>query len=390
MRSFAKTTAFLGLLIFIFVVSPEALSPKFKWAKEEKVRAWYTRYVGEKSDIPQAAKAGFNLALLYSGGTWIKETMTNAEINLELAKKYGVRVVLYFYPASSQHFIKFNPVRPYIDKEGKTVKFWKGIKSCPVGKETWGEESGFALQALNAARLSLEWPNTLVGIIFDVEPMERNYCFCDLCLKDFFRWEGAKREIKDDLKVYSWLKKKGLLERYNAWQREQLYLKARELKEKVHAINPDFSIGLGMWADEYDEYNEDDWYFDSLLKGFSTERAPSFIFSWTTYYTGYSRLGFEKNDPYDRGFSRINRIKRHMTELLGYLPFYLPAINPRASWRKEKPIFRPEEAAREMYLMDLNALGSVVYDEWPPITEEYWRAYKDAHIKLDKVLGVHK
>jgi len=150
----------------------------------------------------------------------------------------------------------------------------------PVDKNYWTklvDEPGVAI-----ANLSLYYP--ISAIVWDIELYGRErFDYCDYTFDD-----AALRRFADETNTTipqlatsrrdDWLLDNGLLEEYERWQGETVYRQAKTTEEKIHAINPDLSLGtLGP---------SHNWWYPCILKGFMTGDMP--VSAWTERtYDGY-------------------------------------------------------------------------------------------------------
>ena len=150
----------------------------------------------------------------------------------------------------------------------------------PVDENYWiklMDEPGVAI-----ANLSLYYP--ISAVIWDIELYGRerfdycDYSFDDNALQRFagdmnMTIPGLAFSRRDD-----WLLDNGLLEEYQRWQEETVYRQAKATEEKIHAINPNLSLGtLGP---------SHNWWYPCILKGFMTEGMT--VSAWTERtYDGY-------------------------------------------------------------------------------------------------------
>lgn len=143
--------------------------------------------------------------------------------------------------------------------------------------------------AVYVANLSLHYP--IWGIVWDTEfygpdAFERGYYSYDQeAIGNFANDTQTDIPSLDANRGREWLEQNGLLEEFQSWQEHKSYLLAKGVAEKVHRINPDFTLGLFPLFE--------DWWQMALLKGFGTYTPAAAWTGWNTY-DGISRYYAQK------------------------------------------------------------------------------------------------
>ena len=139
--------------------------------------------------------------------------------------------------------------------------------------------------AVALARLSLSYP--IAGLAFDFElylaewfrygPEEdfRSYSYDALSLRAFAFDEGLALPDIPQNQSYRWLSDKLLLDRFQRWQRKEVYEMARETARSVYAVNPEFSLGVLGFGDC--------WFHWTILAAWNNPRVPTTIWDESSY-----------------------------------------------------------------------------------------------------------
>ncbi len=150
--------------------------------------------------------------------------------------------------------------------------------------------------ALFLANLSLYYP--IWGVVWDFELYGHDtytghdrYTYDSAALAAFGQSAGVAVPSLPSGQRYPWLVSNGLLDRYHEWLREKAFTMARSTERKVHAINPNLSLGiLGFF---------NAWFHWSVLEGWNSSTAP--VTAWCEQtYGGYKLGGTEGVDVYRR------------------------------------------------------------------------------------------
>jgi hypothetical protein len=155
--------------------------------------------------------------------------------------------------------------------------------------------------AVAVANLSLYTP--IWGVVLDLENYRQvstdpwhpwTYSFDGPAMMAFSNASGVVVPPLAPAERYPWLKDNGLLENFTRWQESRLSYLANRTEQKVHAINPNISLGVLAFANA--------WTHWSVLEGFSSPIAP--VTAWTEKtYGGYQIGGNEGMDNYQKLFA---------------------------------------------------------------------------------------
>jgi hypothetical protein len=134
--------------------------------------------------------------------------------------------------------------------------------------------------ALAVANLSLHYP--IWGLVWDFELYladdgwgTEDYSFDHAALQEFAVEKGHIIPNLTPRQRHPWLRDNGLLGEYLAWQEEEVYEMARETEAKVHAINPELSLGILGFSDC--------WRYWITLQAFCAPGAPVTLWTEDTY-----------------------------------------------------------------------------------------------------------
>jgi len=175
------------------------------------------------------------------------------------------------------------------------------------------------------ANLSVHYP--IWGIVWDSERYidgryfeYADYSYDEAAVQEFARDTGRSIPYVPPDQRYGWLQEHGLVEEFHAWQEEKLYRMARRTAEKIHAINPNISLGLlGM---------QDSWFHWAILEAFNCSTAPV-----TAWYEG-TYQGYKKIHPWPSPAEMRELWKEHklyglfLPGLWGLAPGYGHAGDP--------------------------------------------------------------
>jgi len=157
----------------------------------------------------------------------------------------------------------------------------EAVVPSPVDEIWWSryvEVPGIAI-----ANLSLYYP--IWGIAWDWEryiegrSFEREeYSYDEAAVQAFARATNRTIPYVPPTERYSWLWSHGLVEEFHRWQEGKLYSMAKGTERKIHAINPNLSLGLLGFTN--------DWFPWTVLGAFNSSTAP--VTGWCEEtYGGY-------------------------------------------------------------------------------------------------------
>lgn len=185
----------------------------------------------------------------------------------------------------------------------------RGPHPCPISREYW--ERSFLRRALVIAELSREYPNVIgvgldpesyyfggwyaknltdagerarSGAIYQPYGSSREKCACDRCFGGFLASRGlATPDVPEDGNArFDWIAEQGLLDDFCAYQQDELEALLGEVRERVHAVNPDLCFAVLLLS------IGDNWFCRGMARGLGTPRTPALDFDEGTYTSGYS------------------------------------------------------------------------------------------------------
>ena len=197
--------------------------------------------------------------------------------------------------------------------------------------------------AVLIANLSLQYP--IWGIVWDWERyVDRNfetwdYSYDEAAIQEFACQTNRTIPYIPPVERYSWLESHGLLEEFHRWQEQKLFRMAKETESMIHAINPNLSLGLLAFSD--------DWFPWNVLTAFNSSGAP--VTAWVATYSGYNTF---RPTPAE--------IRYWLKEEHKLNAFFLPGIwAPYGPWRTltEMEAATRDSAAFWVFLWDRGDTG---------------------------------
>ncbi len=189
----------------------------------------------------------------------------------------------------------------------------ESVVPSPVDETWWRvyvEEPGIAL-----ANLSLHYP--IWGVVWDTERYIEgryfefdDYSYDEAAVQAFARETNRTIPYVPPEERYSWLVEHGLAEEFERWEERTLYSMAKRTEQKIHAINPNLSLGLLGF--------EDGWFHWTILRAFNSSSAPVTAWCEETYW-GYDR-------PHGPSPHFPPRIYRQLMDQYGINGVFLPGI----------------------------------------------------------------
>jgi hypothetical protein len=218
------------------------------------------------------------------GGRATPEFLADMRAALRIFEKHGVAVVAGTNIPNRHYFEK----KPY--SKVTTVDGVEKGSPSPLDRELW-KDSVLSL-ALELARLSGEFPATLIGSFWDLELygfesliVTEAFSFDNVTYNEFLtRREALLKEMKVLSKArllpqylrFAWLKEQGLLGEYYRSLEEGMEDIGRWLNVEVEAVNRGFMWGF------YVPGIPQGWYYSGLFRGLSSPRKPVFLVTYDT------------------------------------------------------------------------------------------------------------
>lgn len=317
--------------------------------------------------LPEMARRGMNVALVKFGE--VRVPVSSEQLNL-LTK---------WSEACRENSLKFIPV---INLWGRTERTWvhpqsnfyprkkhrSGWLPCPLDEQVHKRVINDRIVEL--ARLSNKLD--IAGVVIDLEMYggEVKYfpeaCLCDHCFDKFIEEHKSSKPVAAGMRK-SHLIFSHQLNSYRTSQEEHIAELARQTKEKIESIAPDFVLGAF--------HLDRPWVFNKgLLKGWGSRGFPVLVFTEMTYSKGYNPYIFQT-------LENFNKNKLNAKLVVGI-------------WQNK---FAAEELSAQYYYCAKAASGYWIYTmqslsaigkKSPSLRyskDEYWRAIGTANHELSKL-----
>jgi len=274
------------------------------WIHEQKIRAAYFHRWSSEEVPAKLAEAGFNtMHVQFCNGTGDFDKWA------QLAAQNGLHFIAstwWSYPAhrEEQHGTDCGigtRYRGFVNAAGRVHT----RTVCPVDEQYW--QDWIMPMFLDLAKLGKEYG--LDGITLDTELYGTaepegggsygfyyfaGVCLCDHCFGDFLasiKAEETPADIPREQR-YAWLQKHGQVKAYEARLKDKVQVLARQIEQKIHAIDPNLLLGFLNY------YGTGDFFFNGLRDGLKTPDRPVMIWTETpTYKMGY---GPHVDEQYER------------------------------------------------------------------------------------------
>ncbi len=240
------------------------------WIEKEKVRAAY-HYANPPAAerVALLKRAGMNSMIL-------KASVEKALPWLREAKKQGMRC---FLALNFNVNAEEEGLRQAVLADGRVERY-----ACPLDDRFWRDHLTPAI--MERVALSGDPDLQVDGLWIDFELYStvtgqryyNNACYCDHCFGEFCKHKGIQTPKLGYAERAPWLKEQGYAEEYQPYLGERMEALATELREKIHAVNPNFLLGFYP--------TPHNWSLMAVARGFSTERVPILLWATDTYGGG--------------------------------------------------------------------------------------------------------
>lgn len=343
-------------------------SPVYDRFVTEKMRGVYTNteeYFYQEDVMNRILDSGINTIIYipntYGDFEWLEQNLTDVE-------KFAIENNIMVFPKvnySSNRIVSNVAYGAY--HPGREHNF---SSPCPLAKEYW-EKSMFEPLAMAAKHPGI------TGGIFDMEmytsESAKRYddpCLCDACVKHFALDNPSdaaqKLTTTESTTRLRFIKENSLIEEYRKWQKNELTIITTDLRERLHAINPDFIIGLMPYHS----------WLPGVDQGLGTEEMPLLIFA----------------EAYSTGAGRAHKEMAEM-ETANILGFYTKGVGPSED---SVPLAKFKDRVIEVskvcggYFLYRASYMENNYAAATPDTETtYYAELKKANEELDKILGIN-
>jgi hypothetical protein len=362
-----KTSVFIYVLSCFLVNLSSAWAASLKGTDDivsaEKIRAGYMG-IYNIDVLPKMADAGMNLALVKFGELHTPMWAGEQELLMKWAK------------ACQQAGVRFMPViNLWGMREKKWIRlryhlYYDGIEfaktPCPLEAKVY--KLAVHDRVLELAKLSRSVP--IAGAAIDLEMYGADvwnfpdYCLCDYCFERFLAGKPVSKPIVAD-KRQDYLVKSKQVKSYRIFTTNYIKALAKQKKEQLETIAPDFMIGA-LHLDRLQPY------YTGLAKGLGNGRKAVLAFTETTYRTGHS--------------SYIHKTQKR---------FHDSGVNAKLVVGIWQDKFPPENLAEQYYHCARDSAGYWIYTmeslskhtkvTLPFDKKQYWQAIQEANGELDKL-----
>ncbi|MEN6641215.1 MAG: hypothetical protein ABFE08_02080 [Armatimonadia bacterium] len=350
-------------------------APVYGWIADGGVRGVYYSGLRDVTLYDPSAAAGLNCVLNKFGFAPDKPDEGLA-LHAEAARACKERGMKYFPYINFNSFTERDYTKrqytPLVDATGKVY----AETPSPLDREFWNQS--IKRRFVQLAELAKREPLTGVAIDFEMYGSEiifydRVGCldYSDLAFNGFLAQEKLPQEQVAPAQRVTWLTRKHLSDKYEAYYRSTLEAICRDIEQATHAANPDFIVGFYSW-----NYNSP--FYEACARGFGTEKMPALLWPGTTYSSGYSV------PEVDNQVRLLGRIGAHCV--------FIPGL-----WLWQ---FHADNLAANAYLSAKQAGGYWlygIYSMWsesatkrkvPHVkAEDFWAALKRAN---DEIIAVRK
>lgn len=266
------------LCIGLFIVT--LLLPALATAQEEDPLAWIERdrlrtaYFYARPPAPektqQLVDAGMNSMILKAtpeaAMPYLREAKNHENMHVFLALNFSVDA-------------EKEGLRQAVLADGRVERY-----ACPLEERFWRDH----LQAgmIERAQLANDPELQVDGLWIDFELYATvtgqryytNACYCDYCISGFAEAQGLEIPELALGERRPWLVEHELTEEYTQFLQDRVEEYAIEVRENVHAVNPDLLLGFYP-TPHY-------WALYGVARAFSTERLPIILWATDTYGGG--------------------------------------------------------------------------------------------------------
>jgi len=272
--------------------------PVLKKLTEERIRSVFfhlEKEFGRPESVERIARyleaAGFNLVEGMLGvspyeGLQNEESkkvyLENIRSIIKTMEAHGLKMYLGSYFPYGSYYRKKNYSR-LVSASGIEAGF-----PSPLDRTYWKE--AFLPLAIEIAKLGREFPDTVIGMIWDLElyyfdtvALSEAYTFDTIAFEVFQerkkallerqKWSAEARRVPQYLR-FSWLKEKGLLRDYYQALEEEVTAIARWLDGEVKKINPELEWGF------YAPGIIQSWFYTGLFRALSTPERPLLLITY--------------------------------------------------------------------------------------------------------------
>lgn len=355
----------LGLAgLWLGMVVAAAAEEPLAWLDRDGVRAAYN-YAGTpvEAKIDQLQRVGINTVIL-------KSTVEKALPWAREAKQRGLKA---FFACNFNVNAAQAGLRPAVLASGLTEAY-----VCPLDERFWREH--LTPTVMRAVRYSTDPELEVTGLWIDFELYSTttgqryytNACYCDSCFDRLCRHKSVETpKLAPDQRA-GWLKEQGWQDEYQPFLQTVIESLAGELRQAVHAVNPNFLVGFYP--------TPHNWSLIGVARALSTPELPILLWATDTYGGG--------------GAGRVPDDWREHYAKLGINARYLAGLLLRC--------YSARNLATHLYQATAKCDGywlftTFILEEWPRqpgelyhlasgTADEYWQAIAAANREMDQRL----
>jgi len=241
-------------------------------------KPWYEgqiRGIYGPQNMSRLAEEGFNV--VYKNYAYTANYVSYFREMALGARKNGVTLIagLYYFSSAPDfnytHGVTWSGYRERYGPSPSDTTYWEKVIHEP---------------AVALANLSLHYP--IGGLVYDFEQYLprmiylheeddiKAYSYDPASVLAFAGGPSPSVPRLDGNHTFSWLKDKGFLESYQAWQRRKVYEMARRTADEVHSINPNFSLGMMAFGFR-------SWFHWTILAAWNTGTVPTTVWDESSY-----------------------------------------------------------------------------------------------------------
>ncbi|MGD9497284.1 MAG: hypothetical protein AB7Y46_13375 [Armatimonadota bacterium] len=267
-----RTTAIVLAASTILRALPAAgESDPLLWIDRDRIRAAY-HYANPPADtkVQQLVDVGMNAMILKAdiekAMPFLREARRHPGMHCFLALNFNVNA-------------EQAGLRRAVLADGRVEAY-----ACPLEERFWQEHLLPAM--LERARLAADPELQVDGLWIDFELYSTttgqryytNACYCDHCMAAFAQYKGIEIPDLEYAQRAPWLAEHGYAEEYQPFLGSRVEELARQVREQVHAVDPD--LLLGFYPTPHN------WSLEAVARAFSTERLPIVLWATDTYGGG--------------------------------------------------------------------------------------------------------
>ena len=267
-----RTTAIvLATTTILYALPAAGQDDPVGWIDRDRIRAAYF-YANPPADahLQQLVDVGMNSVILKAyidkAMPFLREARLHPGMHCFLALNFNVNA-------------EQEGLRRAVLADGRVEAY-----ACPLEERFWQD---YLLPGmLERARLAADPELQVDGLWIDFELYSTttgqryytNACYCDHCMAQFAAHKGIEIPDLEYAQRAPWLAEHGYADEYQPFLGTRVEELAREVREQVHAVDPDLLLGFYP--------TPSNWSLEAVARAFSTERLPIVLWATDTYGGG--------------------------------------------------------------------------------------------------------